>query len=272
MSLGGVAQLSDEFARALERHGELVEQFRVVALLALEVLIVFQGEAQELLSEREHPRLFQEFFLAHLGAEPVDGLEGVAEIGLARASLYCAVLRAATASRHCQVMPANPTTSAGASAPRSPAIAGLPGPLSQPLEGTDRASPDRPVGEEPVQIIGERLGILVAAGRIVLDRLEDDRLQVSRDLRVDRAGSRRYLGRDLKDQTIALGLVEGGTQGEQLVERQAEGIEVAPGVGLASKSLGGHIPERAQDVALLVRSSPSAMALASPKSATQTWP
>ena len=49
----------------------------------------------------------------------------------------------------------------------------------------DAPGQDRPVVEEPPQVVGQLAGRLVAVGRVAGDRLEDDRLQVARDARVD---------------------------------------------------------------------------------------
>ena len=52
---------------------------------------------------------------------------------------------------------------------------------SVPLGGPDPPRQDRLVVEEPPQVLGHRLGRGVAVARVLLDRLEDDRLQVAGD-------------------------------------------------------------------------------------------
>ena len=59
----------------------------------------------------------------------------------------------------------------------------------------------------------------------------------------------RLLGLDLLDQLEPVGRVEGRPERQQLVERQPQRVDVGPGVPLAPEPLGGHVAERAQDVA-----------------------
>ena len=124
-----------------------------------------------------------------------------------------------------------------------------PGPPPVSLRGADLAGPDRLVGEEPPQVLGHRLGRLVPRLGVLLDRLEHDRLQVARDPGIERPGPRRLLGLDLLDQLEPVRRVERRAEREQLVERQPQGVDVGPGVPLAPEPLGGHVAERAQDVA-----------------------
>ena len=120
---------------------------------------------------------------------------------------------------------------------------------SVPLGGTGPPRQDRLVVEEPPQVLGHRLGRRVAVARVLLDRLEDDRLQVAGDARVDRSRPGRLDGLDLLGERHPVGRVEGRPQHQQLVEGQAQRVEVGPGVPLAAEPLGGHVAERAQDVA-----------------------
>lgn len=48
---------------------------------------------------------------------------------------------------------------------------------------------------------------------------------------------------------MAVGGVECRPEGEQFVEREAEGEDVAAGVGVTVELFGGHVPQRAEDVA-----------------------
>ena len=85
--------------------------------------------------------------------------------------------------------------------------------------------------------------------RLALDRLLDDRLQVAGNLGIQLVQRRRGLARHLLHQPAALLLVERRPEGEHLVERQAERVDVAPAVDLAAERLGGHVPQGAEDVA-----------------------
>ena len=87
--------------------------------------------------------------------------------------------------------------------------------------------------EEPLQVLGQLPRRRVALGRVACaDRLEDDRLQVAGHRPVELARPRRLVVRDPLDQLVAVGVVERRPQRQQLVERQAQAVDVAAGVGL----------------------------------------
>ena len=89
---------------------------------------------------------------------------------------------------------------------------------------------DRLVVEEPPQVFGHRLGGGVPLLRVLLDRLQDDRLQVAGDAGVQRSGPRRLLGLDPLGQLEPVAGLEGRPQRQQLVERQPQRVDVRPGV------------------------------------------
>ena len=89
--------------------------------------------------------------------------------------------------------------------PRDP---GLRGPSASTAPRADPPGQDRLVGQEPPQVLGHRLGRRVPRRRVLVDRLQDDRLQVARDPRVDRPRPRRLLGLDLLDQLEPVRRVE----------------------------------------------------------------
>ena len=60
-----------------------------------------------------------------------------------------------------------------------------PGPPPVSLRGADLPGLDRLVGQESPKVLGHRLGRLVPRLGVLLDRLQDDRLQVPRDPSVD---------------------------------------------------------------------------------------
>ena len=71
----------------------------------------------------------------------------------------------------------------------STAIVGLtPRPAGVPLGRRSPPRLDRLVVEEPPQVFGHRLGRGVPPLGVLLDRLQDDRLQVARDAGVQRSG------------------------------------------------------------------------------------
>ena len=124
-----------------------------------------------------------------------------------------------------------------------------PGPSPVALRGADLPGLDRLVGQEPPQVLGQGIGRLVAVVGVLVDRLGDDRLQVPGNLGVDRSRPGRLLVLDPLDQPQAIRRVVGRAEGQELVEGQAQGVEVGPGVPLAPEPLGGHVAERAEDVA-----------------------
>ena len=78
-------------------------------------------------------------------------------------------------------------------------------------------------------------------------------------------------GRHLLDQLRAVLGVERRLEGQHLVERQPECVEIGPAISVPLETLRGHVPERADDVPLLGQVV-GVMDLASPKSVTQTVP
>ena len=124
-----------------------------------------------------------------------------------------------------------------------------PAPLAGAADRPHPPGPDRPVVEEPLQVVGQLGRRLVAAGRVLLDRLEDDRLLVAGHGPVDPPRRRRPVVHDLGHESVAVGLVERRAQGEQLVEGQSQGVDVAADVRLPVEPLGGHVPDGADDVA-----------------------
>ena len=107
---------------------------------------------------------------------------------------------------------------------------------------------DRSVFEEALQVVGQRAGGRVAVRRLVRNRLQDDRFQVAGDGRVEPPRPGRLALRSLPQQLARAQLAERGLEREQLVERQAQAVDVAPVVGLAPECLGGEIPQRADHV------------------------
>ncbi len=85
-----------------------------------------------------------------------------------------------------------------------------------------------------------------------LDRaLEHDRLQVAGDAAVVLPQWRRRLVGDLVDELDLVPLGERGPQGQHLVERGAQRVDVAAAVGDAPEPLGGHEPQRPDQVVRL---------------------
>ena len=132
---------------------------------------------------------------------------------------------------------------------------------------------DRPVGEERRRSSAIAVGRLVAPGRLLGDRLQDDRLQVARDVagRACAAGG----GSSCCICSIEPGPVrlrEGRPQGQQLVERQAQAVDVAARVGPPRNRSGAmyrSVPTMSPWAGQVLA---CPCALARPKSVTQTVP
>ena len=115
----------------------------------------------------------------------------------------------------------------------------------------DLAGQDGLVVEEPPQVLAHRLGRGIPLLRVLLDRLQEDRLQVARNASVERPGLRRLLGLDPLDQLQPVGRTERGAQCHELVQGQTEGVDVGAGVPLPAEPLGGHVAESPEDVTAL---------------------
>ena len=116
----------------------------------------------------------------------------------------------------------------------------------------DRPGLDRLAGEEAAQVVGQLAGGRVAAGRRLGHRLQADRLQVARDLVVEPARRPRLVLQHLQQEHAAVA-AERPLAGEQLVEDDAEAVDVAAGVDrvrLAAGLLGRHVGRRAEHLAV----------------------
>src|SRR5205085_2748004 len=76
---------------------------------------------------------------------------------------------------------------------------------------------DGAVVEEALEVVGEVAGSGVAVGGAPGDGLEDDRLQLRRDGGVEPAGGGRLVESEAAQHLLAVGSVEEGVEGEQLV-------------------------------------------------------
>ena len=93
-----------------------------------------------------------------------------------------------------------------------------------------RARQHRPSGDEPPQVQRHVLRGLVAQPRIPFHRLQRDRLERFRDLRIDLDRQPRLAGADRVDDLLVGGAVVRRTARQQLVEDHAEGVDVGPRV------------------------------------------
>ena len=123
-------------------------------------------------------------------------------------------------------------------------------PAAETLEGGDGTGEDGTALEEAVEVVGERVGVGVAAVGFLLEALQADRLQVARDLGLEPRRRHRLLGADLLDRIERRRSPERRPAREQFVEDGAEGVLVDEGAGvmrLAAGLLGGHVVGRTDD-------------------------
>ncbi len=85
--------------------------------------------------------------------------------------------------------------------------------------------------------------------RVTLDRLVDHRLQVARDPAIEVPQPRRIPSLDQADQPGAVHLVVRRAEGQELVEGQAQRVDVAAGVIPSLERLGRHVAQGAQEIA-----------------------
>ncbi len=124
--------------------------------------------------------------------------------------------------------------------------------LERPVPEGRPAGLDRFQLEEPPEVVGQIARRVVPLHRLLGHRLQDDRLQVDRHGRVEPTRRARLLQRYLAQQLLAAFPVEGRLQRQQLVERHAQRVDVAPMVDdrpLRHRLLGAHVSQRPDHVA-----------------------
>ena len=118
----------------------------------------------------------------------------------------------------------------------------------------DRPSLNRPVVEEPPQVVGQLGRGRVALLRVLLQTFQTDRLEVRRDLRLQRAHADRIAVPHLFQRVVNRASLERRTAGEKFVQDRAEGMDVrgrADVLGRPECLLGRHVGGRAHDAAVL---------------------
>ena len=244
---------------------------RVVSPLADEVLVVGQRRAQQLAAQRLEARYVEEPALADAGQQLVNGGAGLGEVGLGQGAVAIGIrparlgvhqpllgqLEQAVGPRPLALGPPPEHGHPRAGDRQDQEQRGqrrrqgrvAPAPSPRPLGRPDPPRQDRTPLEVAPQVLGHVLGRLVAMHRLLGDRLQDDRLQVPRDRRVDLARRHgRLVGHHLH-QPSPVRLVEDRAEGQELVERRAQRIDVAPGVGPPLEPLRGHVAQRAHQAA-----------------------
>jgi hypothetical protein len=123
-------------------------------------------------------------------------------------------------------------------------------PLQRPLQRPGRPGADGLAGAEAGQVVGQLPRGEVAAGGLLVQTFQADRLQVVGDRRLQASGRDGILGEHLGQRVERGGAFERRPAGEALVEDRSQRIDVAgrpDGAGVAAGLLGGHVTGRAQD-------------------------
>ena len=127
-----------------------------------------------------------------------------------------------------------------------------PAPFAQALHGRRPPGQERLIIKKALEIVGELLGRGVALGGVLGDRLERDGFQLNRDRLIDACRRPWLFEGDLAKNLLAIAPAIGRLQGKQLVERDAERINVGTVIdddALGKRLFGTHVAKRAQQVA-----------------------
>lgn len=108
---------------------------------------------------------------------------------------------------------------------------------------------NRAVRKEAAQVFGKFAGSRVPTLRLAGNSLEYDGLKIGWNRAVDPPRPRRIDAQNACDQPAAVRFVVRAPQGQNLIQRKAERVDVAGCVETALKSLRGHIAQRAEQLA-----------------------
>ena len=128
----------------------------------------------------------------------------------------------------------------------------VPGPLPQPFVQPHRPGLDRLALAEAVQILGQGLGGRISLGRFLGQALEDDRLQIARQIAPQITGANRVLVQHQQNGIERSRPAKRGPAGEKFIENGPQGVNVrggADGQTGGARLLGGHVAGSADDVA-----------------------
>jgi hypothetical protein len=125
-----------------------------------------------------------------------------------------------------------------------------PAPAPGALDAADRPGGNGAAVEERLQVVGQGGGRGVAPGRLLVQALEADRLQVARQPRHQPAGRHRLVGQHLQHRVERRLGPERRAAGQALVEDGAQGVDVGGGADLlrlARRLLRRHVGGGAED-------------------------
>ena len=146
------------------------------------------------------------------------------------------------------------------------------GPTPGRFEGADGAGRDRRTDQVPPDVHGEFPGAGVAALWFLRHRLQADRLQITWDVVVDASRGPGLVVQDLVQEHSRVA-PKWELAGQEPVEDDAEGVNVAPAVdlvGLAAGLFGAHVGRSAQHLAVLGHGDLTGLALGQAK-VQQMW-
>jgi len=108
---------------------------------------------------------------------------------------------------------------------------------------------DGTIFEETAQVLSQVCRRLVSVRRFAGNGFQDDRLQVARDLGLNLPGPWRLAIGNSLEKLRPVGLVEGGTERQQLVQCQSQTVNVATVVCPALQLFGSHVGKGSRDIA-----------------------
>ncbi len=127
-----------------------------------------------------------------------------------------------------------------------------PAPAPGPFRRAHRARGDRFSVQEAAQVAGQRSRGLVSPGRLLLQAFQRDRLQVTRDRRVEPPRRHGIFGDDLEHRVHHRGGLERRAAGDERIQRRPQRIYVrrrADRAAIARGLLGRHVAGRPDDLA-----------------------
>ncbi len=120
-------------------------------------------------------------------------------------------------------------------------------PLRRPFHGPDRPGQDRFAGQHPAEVFGQGLRRGITPGRVLVQALQTDRLQVARHGRIQSSNRDRIVGQDLVNRLGRRRSAKGRPAGQSGVQDRPQRVDIdrRAEVLLASRLLGRHVRRRA---------------------------
>src|SRR5690242_10094734 len=128
------------------------------------------------------------------------------------------------------------------------------GPLAEFIQRARRTGDYWPSLKKPLQILGQLLGAFIALVRLLGHRLEDDGLEINRNVPIPMSQRFGACSHSLEKKLYVAGVLGRMHEGGQLVERHAERIDVGAMIderATAHGLLRTHVAHRAEDIATM---------------------